>query len=255
MGRTSKAAALLLSALALSGALAACGGGGDSASSSTTASTPSASSPSSGEGVTPGAAASPAAATAGGGASAKAPKPEETPAQKHQAEARERKAYERKRYGSPSPQSAPFAKHSSESSGKSQPKLHLAEFGEEASGEERGEAQEVLAAYLQAAAAGEWERACEYLLGEARAQLEDLAKEGGGCGEALRGAVEGAGGGAPALAPEGIASLRVQKGGLAGEGAGFALFRGSDGEDRWVAMKRQDGEWKVLSIAPLPFGK
>ena len=186
--------------------------------------------------------------------------PEETPAQKRKAEARERAAYEKARFGSPSSQSAPFAKYSGKSAGKDPSTLHLAEFREEASGGEREEAGAVLEEYLQASGRGEWEKACADLTAELRAQIQQLAKDpGGGCGEALEAAIaalaaaDPQGAGPAVLAPEGVASMRVQRGGRAGEGTGFALFRGSDGEDHWIAVKRQGGEWRVLSVTPQPF--
>ncbi|HWI96825.1 MAG TPA: hypothetical protein VNS60_12230 [Solirubrobacterales bacterium] len=79
-----------------------------------------------------------------------------------------------------------------------------------------------------------------------------------GCGEALepwsKSPLGSSGGdGSPIYAPEGISSLRIQKGGSSGDGAGFALFHGSDGTDRWLAMKVEDGKWKLLSASPQPF--
>jgi len=154
--------------------------------------------------------------------------------------------------GKVSSNSAPFQKYSAEG------KLHLAEFGEEASSGDASEAQTAVTAYLQAYAAEEWDKACEYLLTEIKAQLQQLTKTSSGCGETLaafaKSPLSSAGGsGSPISAPEGIASLRTQEGGRSGEGVGFALFHGSDGADHWLAMKVQDGKWLILSATPQPF--
>jgi hypothetical protein len=141
-------------------------------------------------------------------------------------------------------------------------KLHLAEFGHEAEGESRGEADEVALGYLEAAAHEEWANACGYLMEQIKAELTQLfaksdpsAKD---CPEQLAQMSKSqlwrkASDGSPISAPEGISSIRIKEGGLARGGAGFALFHGSDGEDHWLAMKVEGGEWKVLSTSPQPF--
>ncbi len=154
--------------------------------------------------------------------------------------------------GKVSTNSAPFQKYSAKG------KLHLAEFGDEATSGDTGEAQATVTSYLQAYGGEEWDKACEYLLAEIKAQLQQLTNTSGGCAETLaafaKSPLAGEGGsGSPIYAPEGIASLRIQEGGRAGEGAGFALFHGSDGEDHWLAMKVQDGRWLILSTTPQPF--
>lgn len=171
-------------------------------------------------------------------------------------EAAARTAYEKRRYGSPSPQSAPFSKYSGQSSGQGQPALHLAEFGKEAAQGRRMEVQGVIEEYLEASGAGEWEKACAHLAADVKAQAEGLARQQGkegGCAPALAMIVktfgEVSGAGLPQVS-QGIASLRIDEGGRAGEGAGFALFHGSDGADHWMAVKREGGAWRVLSVAP-----
>ncbi|HUC07453.1 MAG TPA: hypothetical protein VMR96_05130 [Solirubrobacterales bacterium] len=114
--------------------------------------------------------------------------------------------------------------------------------------------QDVVVPYLNAVAADEWSTACNYLLTATKSQLEDLPNQSGGCATALReAAATFARQSASATAPEGLASLRIETGGLAGEGAGFALFHASNGEDMWVAVKKQRGEWGVLSTSAQPF--
>jgi hypothetical protein len=236
----------LLALLGIAAFLSACGGGGGSSGSS-------GNSTASGAAATPPTSSS-SAATAG----ATGTKPTGSPRGHSKSEAAKRAAYEKKRYGSPSPQSAPFSKYSGQSSAKGQPALHLAEFGKEAAEARRREAGGVIEEYLQAKGAGEWEKACAYLAADVKAQAEGLAKAQGtegGCGPALAMIVKTFGGdnrAGPLQASQGIASLRVQEGGRSGEGAGFALFHGSDGADYWMAVKREGGAWKVLSPAPQP---
>jgi hypothetical protein len=207
-----------------------------------------ASAPTTGGATSPGASSSSPVAGRGG-ASGGASKSEE---------ARERVAYEKARYGSPSKQSAPFARYSGKSV-KGQAKLHLAEFGNEADGGDRAEVEEVLTAYLAAVGAREWEAACSYLTGEDQTQLPQSTSGGpdsGSCGQQLPRAVEsfsGSGQSKLTTAPQGISSLRIKTGGLSGEGAGFALFHGGDGNDYWMAVKREGGEWKILSTTPQQF--
>jgi hypothetical protein len=172
--------------------------------------------------------------------------------------ARKRIAYDRKRFGVPSKRSAPFAKYSPQSDPQSH--LHLAEFGNEAATGERTEVGEVLSAYLAAVKADEWEVACSHLIEEDQAQLRVMGAEdggGGSCGEGLPKALttfDRATHPKPDSAPDGVASLRTQRGGLSGEGAGFALFH-SEGADYWVGVKREGGVWRLLTISPEEFAK
>lgn len=164
-------------------------------------------------------------------------------------EAEERAAYERKRYGSPSSRSAPFTQYS----GEGQAKLHLAEFGDEAAPSVRREAGSAVAEYLRSSAEADWAKACSLLAGEVHAELA----RAGGCPASLPGILEADGGstgqGRRVGVPGNVASLRIEAGGRAGEGAGFALFHGVDGKDYWIAVKRQGGRWRILTIAPQAF--
>jgi hypothetical protein len=250
-----KAVLLILGIVALV-FLVGCGGGGESGTAAA------------GSGETGAVAASPGAQGGGDADSARKPDPAsaggaeprsaEAPVQRKQREARERRAYEKKRHGEPSAQSAPFARYS----GKGKAHLHLAEFGSEADAGERSEVESLVEKYFAAGAAAEWARACEYLSPQVSAQLEALARQeddatGEGCAEELAGVLRAFGkamGEGAMSAPEGITSLRTEVGGRAGEGAGFALFHGSDGSDHWMAVKREDGAWKIFSTAPQPFG-
>jgi hypothetical protein len=147
--------------------------------------------------------------------------------------------------GAVSPRSAGFQGHNGALK-------RVPEFGEEASGSERNEAQAVLKDYLRAVGADEWERACSYTAAELLAQIDEIvatAKRpvGDSCGEKLRFYTE------TAVQPSTkfqdydtatVTSFRVK------DDAGFALIHGSDGEDYWAAMKLQGGTWKVLTLVP-----
>jgi hypothetical protein len=156
--------------------------------------------------------------------------------------------------GAISSRSADFEKYS----GKGASELHIAEFGTEAGSEDRLNAQGTINAYLRTTNAGKWSSACDLVSDTLRGQIAEIARQSKevpvpGCGEILETLAVISGGRrgkAPLLAPEGIASLRIKK----GPGGGFALFHGSDGADYWMTVKREDGDWKVFSAAPQPFG-
>ena len=239
------AAALLLSA---------CGGGGDDASgtdASPTVTAPTAA----GSEHSP----SPAASAAAGEERA-AEKAAEAPAQRKKRVARERYAYERKRYGRPSKQSAGFRHIARQGVLK-----HLPEFGSEAKSSEREQAQDVLAVYLGAADAGEWSTACKYLLPYYVTQLEASARAATGaprdCAEALQPAYEQAGKPGPRFPdpqmPR-VTSFRVEpypadraaELELDLEAAGIALMHASNGVDYYASMTREGGVWKLT--VPMP---
>lgn len=123
-------------------------------------------------------------------------------------------------------------------------------FGEEADSGEREAAEEVLAAYFGARAAGDWSKACTYLSAAVKAQLDSLGTQasqlkGKGCGATL-GALSG---GIPAAErantmTHGLASLRAK-----GE-TGFGLYHGADGVDYTIVLAYEDGAWKVGGLAP-----
>lgn len=185
------------------------------------------------------------------------PSPEPTEKQTPQSEQKEKEAYERKRYGTPSEESEPFAKYSGEGA----VPLHLAEYGDEQSAEERAEVGSALKAYLQATAAEEWDTACTYLAAGMKGQFETVAQQAKSspkpnCGDILKAFVEKPTPGVvrfQVLGPEGVASLRIKEGGLAGEGAGFALFHGTNGKDYWMIVRREGGQWMINSMVPQPF--
>jgi hypothetical protein len=155
--------------------------------------------------------------------------------------------------GEISAQSARFQKYSQNG------KLHLAEFGDEASSARRREAEGVLVSYFEATRREAWPKACTYLSAVTTAQFEAAKQTSDqSCGKTLAQLAKSELGkkgksDSPIYASRGIASLRIEEGGLAGAGAGFALFHGSDGKDHWMAMKVEDGAWKIISALPQPF--
>jgi hypothetical protein len=234
--------AIVLTGVLLATSISACGGGDQTTASSSTGGT--------------------VAAEAGGGSGRAAPSEAESskskkagPVEAKRNEARERVEAEKARYGSPSKRSAPFSRYSH----LAKPHLHLAEFGDEAEEGDRAEVQETLVGYLAAVQASEWDAACSYLIRESEAQLSAMAAEDGGAGSCEEGLPQalsdfhGSKHPEPRSAPDGVASLRIQTGDRFGEGAGFALFQGNDGTDYWITVKREGGEWKLLSTAPQRF--
>jgi hypothetical protein len=243
----------LTAALACAALLAACGGGGDD--STTTSSTASGA-----EGGVAGTGGAGANADEGGAAQSGNEGSEGSSAAGEgsgsEGSSGDRADLDLPKRGKVSAQSKSFEKYSAPG------KLHLAEFGHEAEGEDRGEAEEVLVGYLQAAGGEEWDKACGYLMAAIKAELGHLYANSDpppkSCPEQLALTAKSelwrkASDGSPIYAPEGIASFRIKEGGLARGGAGFALFHGSDGEDHWLAMKVEGGQWKVLSTSPQPF--
>jgi len=130
-------------------------------------------------------------------------------------------------------------------------KLDIPAFGVEASDGELAAAEVALEGYLQAREAGEWAKACGFLLAPTRGQIQAFARrldpaKGRTCAGAFQLTTTKFAKGTENLATAGVSSLRVKP----GAGAGFALFHGSDGADYWMAMKVEGGSWKVLSTGP-----
>lgn len=174
--------------------------------------------------------------------------------------AAKRARYERKRYGSPSARSAGF-----QNSAKQGALKHIAEFGDEAAAGERGAAQATLAAYLAAAEAGDWPKACGYALPYFIKTLEAASRSAGsarGCPEVLGSVYEEAAGQSRPRYPDAgnpqVASFRIEPypddraAEFGVEEAGFALLHGSDGNDYYVSMTREGGQWKLTAPMPQP---
>lgn len=113
--------------------------------------------------------------------------------------------------------------------------------GVEAPPAERTAASAVLAAYLRAGATERRAAQCRQLSAAARESLQQL---GGGCASALEAVTPDQAGSASAMAGP-IGSLRVE-----GDRA-YALYHGRGGVDYAIPMRREGGEWKVDSLAPV----
>lgn len=126
-------------------------------------------------------------------------------------------------------------------------------FGEEADGDELEAAEAALSGFLEARADSDWKAQCEYLAAAATKPLEQLAAQSGQLkGKDCAAILEALSGGLPASTrantlTDGLASLRFE-----GE-RGFALYHGPKGVDYFIPMVKEDGEWKVGSLAPTEF--
>jgi hypothetical protein len=128
-------------------------------------------------------------------------------------------------------------------------KTHIPAFGVEASDNTRTGVQAVLDAYLRAARAGDWKKVCSYLYGTNKAELQKISGRRGGCGKTFPSLLKRyTADRQPYFGPARLSGLRIK----AGTSAGFALFHGTDGNDYWVAMKREGGQWKIISALPQP---
>jgi len=126
-------------------------------------------------------------------------------------------------------------------------------FGEEGDAGEVAAATAALGTFMKARAKDEWEQVCGSLAKTAVAPLEELAGnspqlKGKGCGALLAAII----GPTPSstrvntlIGP--VASLRFK-----GD-QGFALYHGPKGVNYFIPMAKEDGEWKVGSLAPTEF--
>ncbi len=127
------------------------------------------------------------------------------------------------------------------------------EFGEEADAAEFDEAAATLHNFLDARAASAWAAACKYIASNVIDSLQELATQsqrlkGAACAEILDKLTNPA---AKDLLREeaqlaDVGSLRVE-----GDRA-FVLYRGPEGEVLAVPMAREDGSWKVGTLASIP---
>lgn len=126
-------------------------------------------------------------------------------------------------------------------------------FGREATSGEFREAEAALQKYLDAREAGDWRTVCSSLSDEALEKLEVVTRATQG---KVKGCVEViealAGESAPAarenlLAGRHLAALRVE------EETAFALFHGPQGTDYVIPMVKDQGEWKIVQLTPIPY--
>jgi hypothetical protein len=126
-------------------------------------------------------------------------------------------------------------------------------FGEEPDQSEFDSADTALSGFMAARAKGDWAGMCADLAAAAAAPLEELASrapqlKGKDCAAILQSLLSRAPASSRAnTMTDGLASFRVE-----GE-RGFALYHGPKGVDYFVPMVKEDGEWKVGSLAPSEF--
>lgn len=113
--------------------------------------------------------------------------------------------------------------------------------GVEAPPAERTAASVVLAAYLRAGATERRAAQCRQL---SAAALESLQQLGNSCANALEAVTPDEARSASAMVGP-IGSLRVE------DDRAYALYHGRGGVDYAIAMRREGGEWKVDSLAPV----
>jgi hypothetical protein len=131
------------------------------------------------------------------------------------------------------------------------PGPEVVKFGEEADVEEREAASAVLEENFQARAAGEWGKQCASMTVEQAEEVRETTEPNGNCVTGLRIqasplAQTQAFRANPMTGP--IYALRVLG------SRGFALYHGKKGKEYAMAMKKEDGEWKVddLTATELP---
>lgn len=123
------------------------------------------------------------------------------------------------------------------------------EFGTEASPAERRQVSSMIEAWMRARAAGDWDEECRYLhekkIESAIAAAQQFSQRKVDCAAALK-TLSGLPGAASRknTMSEPVASLRI------GEGHGYAQYHGREGRDWIVAVRRQDGSWKISELEP-----
>ncbi|HWX44979.1 MAG TPA: hypothetical protein VNY52_06625, partial [Solirubrobacteraceae bacterium] len=219
--------ALLLAAVLAAVGLAACGGGGSSASTPAAAVSSTASTPAPAvTATTPATTATATAPTATAKPAERAPRPSTTST------------------SNSSSSSGPAASFRTPGGDNSIP-----DYGNEAPPTERQRATAALAAFLRARANGEWSKACTYLAGTTRSQLERLAGASkgrvSGCGPILAALSKGPASTRADTLTAGVASLRIK-----GNSA-FALYHGPKGSKYVMPLRNEGGAWKVSELAPI----
>jgi hypothetical protein len=128
------------------------------------------------------------------------------------------------------------------------------EFGEEAPESEFEQAASALHGFLDARAAGAWDVACSHLSADVAESLQQLAAatkqlESSGCPDLLQALSKGVAASALNEAAEAdVGSLRFE-----GDQA-FLIYRGAQDAVYAIAMRKEDGEWKVAGMSGTPIG-
>jgi hypothetical protein len=123
------------------------------------------------------------------------------------------------------------------------------EFGREATPAERAQVSTMVAAWLRARAAKNWGKACSYLHSKVRAFALRTASQASEersmtCPKAL--ALFSQSGEPPRdNIKDGVASLRIEA------GTGYAQYHGKEGRDWILAVRMEDGDWKIADFRPV----
>lgn len=129
----------------------------------------------------------------------------------------------------------------------------IPDYGNEATGAEFEEASDAVVGFLRARAKDDWGTVCSYMAVAALKPIENIASRASqseveGCPELLTTLTADAPASSrPSTIGDGIDSLRAE--GM----RGFALYHGTDGADYFVPLVKEDGEWKVGTLAPTAF--
>jgi len=130
-------------------------------------------------------------------------------------------------------------------------------YGAEGEAGSRSQAVEELTAYLATFSAGAWAKACALASSEYRKQLAQLvanaktkgkAKKPEGCPATLATLF----GEAPKQALEGYRVAKALSFRIEGDHA-YLIYRNPEGKAMFIAMKEDEGEWRVNVIQPQPF--
>jgi hypothetical protein len=121
-------------------------------------------------------------------------------------------------------------------------------FGKEGAGSELRQADESVAALFHAVESGDWSEVCDRYLSRQNVEAFEKVAEttpqikGTSCPKAL-GKISSAS--EEPIAPRyGVGAIRIE-----GDD-GFALYRGTDGNEYAISMKKEDGRWKLNALRP-----
>jgi hypothetical protein len=126
----------------------------------------------------------------------------------------------------------------------------IQEFGKEVAGSDLRQADEAVAALFRAVRSNDWSAVCaRYLSRQNVEAFKKLAKmtphiKGASCPKVL-GRLNSTGE-KPSEPKNGLRAIRIE-----GD-RGFGLYRGTDGNGYAIAMKKEDGRWKLNALRPTP---
>jgi hypothetical protein len=120
-------------------------------------------------------------------------------------------------------------------------------YGAAADGSDRAAVSDAVHGFLSAIATGDYDEVCADLIGATRKGLEAFGegKDGSECSTILTQFLSPAAAGEAKKAAAGpISSVRIKA------DTAFAIFTPQGGQPSYLAMKREGGSWKAISVAP-----